>query len=281
MTAEMLVLLIPISLGVLMLRATIRGKVVRSFAEPRCRRCGYIVRGLPGHICPECGSDLRRIGIIRRGARVPLPRPLRLAGWSAFVFLAVFVPASVCWSSIEDYLPLVHEEHYSQGFSPGSGAYRDLEFVYDTRNYGHEVAPPTVVTIRLTLLSGGTRQMDVTGTKLGYQYFDANGRSHTAAEGLTPEVVADWMGDVGIKHSAAVQRESEIACQTLSAIFAQHAGSYVLSAHWPEVNGAHGGGGGSSYSPRWSTWIPTEFSALGWGIGLLPILRRPAGVPLS
>jgi hypothetical protein len=34
--------------------------------DPRCGRCGYIVRGLARSICPECGSDLREVGV-RRG----------------------------------------------------------------------------------------------------------------------------------------------------------------------------------------------------------------------
>jgi hypothetical protein len=34
---------------------------------PVCGKCGYCVRGLPTFICPECGSDLRDVGIkVRR-----------------------------------------------------------------------------------------------------------------------------------------------------------------------------------------------------------------------
>lgn len=33
--------------------------------EPGCGRCGYPARGLPSFTCPECGSDLREVGIIR------------------------------------------------------------------------------------------------------------------------------------------------------------------------------------------------------------------------
>jgi rRNA maturation endonuclease Nob1 len=37
---------------------------VRALApEPRCGACGYIVKGLPGRVCPECGSDLRVVGV--------------------------------------------------------------------------------------------------------------------------------------------------------------------------------------------------------------------------
>jgi hypothetical protein len=31
---------------------------------PKCGSCGYIVAGLPGHRCPECGANLRHVGIV-------------------------------------------------------------------------------------------------------------------------------------------------------------------------------------------------------------------------
>lgn len=33
--------------------------------EPRCGKCGYLVRGLSALNCPECGADLREVGITR------------------------------------------------------------------------------------------------------------------------------------------------------------------------------------------------------------------------
>jgi hypothetical protein len=38
-----------------------RGK--EGLAARACGRCGYDVRGLPTFFCPECGSDLREVGI--------------------------------------------------------------------------------------------------------------------------------------------------------------------------------------------------------------------------
>ena len=35
---------------------------------PSCRACGYAVKGLPSFTCPECGSDLREVGIDTPGA---------------------------------------------------------------------------------------------------------------------------------------------------------------------------------------------------------------------
>jgi len=41
-----------------------------------CGKCGYVVTALPTFVCPECGSDLREVGIIRRD------RPTRKLRWS-------------------------------------------------------------------------------------------------------------------------------------------------------------------------------------------------------
>ena len=46
-----------IALGVWEVRRTIRRKTADDLA-PRCRRCGYSLRGLPNDRCPECGTKI-------------------------------------------------------------------------------------------------------------------------------------------------------------------------------------------------------------------------------
>jgi hypothetical protein len=48
--------------------------------EPSCRACGYAVKGLPSFTCPECGSDLREVGIDTPGAGAELIRRTRAVG---------------------------------------------------------------------------------------------------------------------------------------------------------------------------------------------------------
>src|SRR5262245_26404429 len=36
----------------------------RAPAQPACEKCHYPVAGLASFVCPECGEDLRRSGII-------------------------------------------------------------------------------------------------------------------------------------------------------------------------------------------------------------------------
>jgi hypothetical protein len=59
-----------------------RAMLVRSrIAEPSCGRCGYCVRGLESMICPECGSDLRKVGILTPGTLKPPGRSEQLLRW--------------------------------------------------------------------------------------------------------------------------------------------------------------------------------------------------------
>lgn len=44
--------------------------------QATCGRCGYIVTGLPTFSCPECGSDLREVGIVRKGQPASAPSHL-------------------------------------------------------------------------------------------------------------------------------------------------------------------------------------------------------------
>jgi hypothetical protein len=60
--------------------------------QPACGGCGYPVQGLPGFICPECGCDLRTVGI-----RVPDQRVTQAAGimwglaWTILLAIAAVV----------------------------------------------------------------------------------------------------------------------------------------------------------------------------------------------
>jgi predicted Zn-ribbon and HTH transcriptional regulator len=35
-----------------------------NYLYPECANCGYNVHGLPGSRCPECGSQLRAVGLV-------------------------------------------------------------------------------------------------------------------------------------------------------------------------------------------------------------------------
>ena len=71
--------IICIVMGILMLR--------RKRTEHGCGKCGYAVRGLTTLHCPECGSDLREVGIVPPTAGPALPVFLIIAGFVIILVL--------------------------------------------------------------------------------------------------------------------------------------------------------------------------------------------------
>ena len=52
---------------------------------PHCGSCGYSTHGLAGLTCPECGSDLREVGIV-------VPRAVgNLSGWMLAAILGTLL----------------------------------------------------------------------------------------------------------------------------------------------------------------------------------------------
>ena len=65
-------------------------------SEQVCGSCGYRVRGLTSFTCPECGSDLRDVGIVqshRRGAK-HVALALKII---AFIVIWLLIGALVAW----------------------------------------------------------------------------------------------------------------------------------------------------------------------------------------
>jgi hypothetical protein len=51
-------------------------------ADPTCGQCGYCVRGISTLTCPECGSDLREVGIIPPNKRIFGSKTIKLILWT-------------------------------------------------------------------------------------------------------------------------------------------------------------------------------------------------------
>lgn len=72
--------------------------------DPVCGRCGYNVRGLPSMTCPECGSDLREVGIrtARKSARTSTTTRLvfQLALLGVAVAAVVGIASAMAFNSI-------------------------------------------------------------------------------------------------------------------------------------------------------------------------------------
>ncbi|QQE13031.1 hypothetical protein JD969_06110 [Planctomycetota bacterium] len=73
---------LPITFGV---RRVVGGKrklKANAGGEGRCGQCGYLVVGLTKMMCPECGRDLREVGILPGGNdRKQCERSIRVGRW--------------------------------------------------------------------------------------------------------------------------------------------------------------------------------------------------------
>ena len=62
-------------------------RALPSSIEPVCGKCGYIVRGLPTVICPECGSNLDQVRVTTP------PRYRTLEAWHKWAIFGLVVAA--------------------------------------------------------------------------------------------------------------------------------------------------------------------------------------------
>ena len=59
--------------------------------SPSCGECGYCARGLPTTRCPECGSDLRDVGVSVGSAPTALRRHVRIGAWAVLILLSALL----------------------------------------------------------------------------------------------------------------------------------------------------------------------------------------------
>ncbi len=89
-----LVVPVVISLRAMLLALT---RPQRSSADPACELCRYKVAGLHALVCPECGTDLRRTGIITPAMEMR-PRGSTggaIIGWTAIAFFVLMGTSAV------------------------------------------------------------------------------------------------------------------------------------------------------------------------------------------
>ncbi len=53
--------------------------------HPTCGKCSYNVTGLPSDTCPECGSNLREVGIVQPKVWQPWSGSKKLFGWTVLL----------------------------------------------------------------------------------------------------------------------------------------------------------------------------------------------------
>ncbi|HOW70852.1 MAG TPA: hypothetical protein PKY77_09650 [Phycisphaerae bacterium] len=271
----LLAIVVIVVLAILRLR---RGQTV---SVPVCGNCSYPVRGLPTFTCPECGSDLREVGIVTPTTRRPLP-PLVLAIiWT----LILPVPAMVVSVVVIGVVPLVQETtmnvHY---LAPSSGAYAGLDLESHSQNTvgsGIPIRPYELVfALRMNPGPAGdmktsTMRMDVSSNRCSY--LDAAGKPVEGSTGLSAETLRAWMAAAGVD-TKKPQVQVEIA-EIMSTIQSLLAGTMPSTGSIPFTN--RGGGTSSNTSPpRWLVPSLGGFWLLVWLLGIIRIVWKRKPLPV-
>lgn len=127
---------------------------------PTCGRCGYDVRGLPSSICPECGSDLKTVGIVEPGMAGRMTVGLRVLYWT---LLVAIISPGVVWLGMR-YGPAYRHDEAAYEMVPKSGAVSKVFISYWGKGVGTtapvEVVkcmfdPPNKITVILEVYKGG------------------------------------------------------------------------------------------------------------------------------
>lgn len=179
-----------------------------------CGRCGYAVAGLTTFTCPECGSDLRDVGIVRarnapRPATTvgPLATFMRVVGWKLAVFGVAYTAAAAF--AIDYYVTHVYPVRWAerQVFTrqPQSGAYKGIavtlrqEFLaHGTAGRRHPDVAQRQVTVDLDV--GADRHTFVRDVVAGTNnYRDAGGVARETTVAVSQEL-RRWMTDHGVKN---------------------------------------------------------------------------------
>ncbi|MEM9111381.1 MAG: hypothetical protein AAGC72_15305 [Planctomycetota bacterium] len=100
------------------------GGISRDHRLPSCGQCGYAVRGIETLACPECGADLREVGIIMPGQANGFSYGCLLIPLSAILTIVV---AALLYQPITDALPDYADESVSVSLNSSSGGIRRAE----------------------------------------------------------------------------------------------------------------------------------------------------------
>ncbi len=147
---------------------------------PTCARCGYGVRGLAGLNCPECGADLREVGITtpkQRGAVSPI----------LFVLLwTLLLPGPTCLVSgvlvaIGPKQSAIDKESLELSI-PTSGEYRSLTI---ERYHGGLSILPGSTTLTMLFCVGQTNHVNLNINPDAMTYVDIT-NSNSNTYGPTP-----------------------------------------------------------------------------------------------
>ncbi len=289
---EFVFLIIPLALlvgsvgGLIILWVFVfRGRRGKAGGLSTCGACGYAIKGVSTFDCPECGADLRDVGIVSPRQKGRVNPVLFLLLWT------VFLPVPACISSVVAMLngPQVSRHNSTISMTPQSGQYQQIDI------YCESMAGPAQLDTASLMINGGpqgavwtmvdlqTMQHDlnhhIAGSWAGFLWGSLGGNMSVRGVLLDKQEMLSFLQQAGAApNDPQVDVEADELVQILQAA---HAGGLPAAAgvqHFTNVQ-QHS----SSYdTPWWGTFfIMLGLWILLWvgGVVLFFRLRRPAREP--
>ncbi len=164
---------------------------LKGVTDPSCGACGYSVRGLKVNRCPECGGDLKHVGVIQPDDVRPIGALIWFLIWSFFYW-------SIVMPIIGPFWPRVIESDVDKKFSdPASQRYEGIEIVYAEKRVWDTIASRTL-TIELVHLDGAKSGLTTWEGDDSSFAISSDDQDLGVLQGTTPRDVLDWMRRHGI-----------------------------------------------------------------------------------
>lgn len=220
--------------------------------QPCCGNCRYPVEGLSTFTCPECGADLRGVGILAPGMR-PKHRIFIAEMFAAWAVVAVFcglITAGVVGNSSigqrmsfsrNDVLTSVSDPRFSVSVSISGTA---MSSVPAASAPAHRVV---IKQAQVAVSSPLLLDVDLQSKRWTIRPGTASAMGGTPVEGampLTDSVVQGWAKSAGLPSNASAASEIRVLTECLNS-GGQLSDSSVLQSS--------GGGMGATYAP--ASWV--------------------------
>lgn len=193
----------------------------RALPDPLCGRCRYCVRGIGGLICPECGSDLRQVGIITGPSRLPFWYWIQIGLWTLLLPVAAILLSSFLLRTIVPFgqttrvnrALFLQAPNYLSGIVLVTGLSRPWRPAIMDPN----PAPPVELELKDVTRSSVLHINLASGA---YRYQTNTGSIIQRGRGFDGQVLADWLATGGSVNAAdpRVLCLCDSACSAVAAV---------------------------------------------------------------
>jgi class 3 adenylate cyclase/predicted RNA-binding Zn-ribbon protein involved in translation (DUF1610 family) len=283
--------ILAVAVGVWLVR---RWRSEHRAADPTCGHCGYIVTGLTTFVCPECGSDLREVGIVRGSSdrpRRPWPPVAKLAlKLLAWTLVAAFL-AYAAFGIVEQFFwPLHLRYDYDIEIAAKSGAFKNARLHMTAKGIavgknGIDHAMWKDRFAQFQIFTGQRDQMLGVNYERGDCFYTRPDRTQVQVNGMpTDETVLKLLESAGVKTAdPRVTAEAQAIVKILSD-FQQYprSGSAINALRSvPAEFSTYSPSGGMNVEPYDTlAYLAVAFGLMVWTPGALVLVRRWRRLPV-